>query len=211
MKDIHADFTLDIKSLEESGLFSGYASVFDIVDDQKDVIVRGAFKNTLMTKGNSIKLLWQHKSEEPIGTFTKIYEDSHGLFVEGKLLLDVARAKEAYALLKEGVLNGLSIGYKAQKYSLDHDSGVRYLTEIDLFEISLVTFPANKRAAVRLVKQETPQTVREFEQFLRDAGFSRSTAKSIALKGFSHQRDAGGVDFVGLNHALDRAIFTLIT
>lgn len=147
------EFPLDLKSMEENGHFAGYASVFNVEDNHSDIILSGAFANSLRGKryGKDIKLLWQHKSEEPIGIFTKIVEDEHGLFVEGKLLLQVQRAQEAYALIRSGALKGLSIGFIVKQY--DHnDNGARLIYEADLWEISLVTFPANDKAQITAFK-----------------------------------------------------------
>lgn len=150
------DFNLQLKSLDKAGRFAGYASVFDVVDNQKDIILRGAFADTLKGRVGDIKMLWQHQQDEPIGVFERIFEDVHGLYVEGRLLLDVARAKEAYTLLKEGVVSGLSIGYSPIKYHRHEKTGVRLLSAVDLWEISLVTFPANEAAKITVVKQEIP-------------------------------------------------------
>jgi len=202
----HLDYQLSIEGLNENGKFKGYASVFDVMDNHMDVVVKGAFINTLKTK-KDIKLLWQHKADEPIGIFTEIREDEKGLYVEGQLLLDVQRANEAYALLKSGAIDGLSIGYSVKDYEIDDETGIRILKEVDLWEISLVTFPANEAAGVVAVKS-APQTVREFENFLREAGFSRKSAKVIALNGFESQkqRDAGDDEFLKLETALDRVV-----
>jgi HK97 family phage prohead protease len=149
-------FFLDMKSLDSAGRFAGYASVFDVVDNQRDVIVRGAFAETLKGRVGDIKMLWQHQQDEPIGIFERMFEDKNGLYVEGRLLLDIARAKEAYALLKEGVIGGLSIGYSPIKYRLNEKTGVRMLSAVELWEISLVTFPANEAAKITVVKQGIP-------------------------------------------------------
>jgi HK97 family phage prohead protease len=146
------DFNLELKSLNKQGKFAGYASVFDVVDSQKDIIIRGAFAETLKGRVHNIKMLWQHQQDEPIGIFEKMVEDARGLYVEGKLLLDVARAKEAYALLKEGAISGLSIGYSPVKSSIHEKTGVRMLSQVDLWEVSLVTFPANAAAKITVVK-----------------------------------------------------------
>lgn len=155
MKTKQFDCLLSLKAVEDDVFFAGYASVFHVVDSQYDSILPGAFSKTLREKGkvNGIKLLWQHHADEPIGNFSVICEDSTGLYVEGRLLLDVQRGREAYALLKSGSLEGLSIGYTAVNYHFDEKEGVRYLTEVDLWEISLVTFPANPEAGVTAVKE----------------------------------------------------------
>ncbi len=150
------DFFLELKSLDNAGRFAGYASVFDVIDSQKDVILRGAFSNTLKGRVSEIKMLWQHQQNEPIGVFERMFEDARGLYVEGRLLLDVAKAMEAYSLLKERAIGGLSIGYSPIKYRIHEKSGVRMLIEVELWEISLVTFPANEAAKITVVKQAKP-------------------------------------------------------
>lgn len=148
---------LEIKSLDEHGRFAGYASVFGVVDSQHDVVMPGAFTFTLEQRAGQIKLLWQHLWGEPIGVITKLFEDARGLYIEGQLLMDVARAKEAYALMKAGVVKGLSIGYTPGRWKRDPDSGVRQLQSVDLWEISLVTTPANAAAQVTVVKSDEEQ------------------------------------------------------
>jgi uncharacterized protein len=150
-KTLH--FDLELKSVDGQGRFAGYASVFNVVDNQRDIILPGAFTCTLNGRLSEIKLLWQHQQDEPIGLFDRIFEDRHGLYVEGRLLLTLQRAQEALALLKEGVINGLSIGYSPTRYKMDEKNGVRLLTEVELWEISLVTFPANSQANITVVKQ----------------------------------------------------------
>jgi len=124
-----------------------------VVDSQRDIILRGAFAQTLSGRTGEIKLLWQHQQDEPIGVFDRMFEDERGLYVEGRLLLDVRRAKEAMILLKAGAISGLSIGYSPVRYCIDADTGIRLLAEVDLWEVSLVTFPANEVAGVTVVKQ----------------------------------------------------------
>lgn len=147
-------FTLELKSLEADGRFAGYASVFDNMDSQRDVMRRGAFRASLKQRQYPVQLLWQHQWENPIGVITEIFEDTQGLYVEGRLLLEVARAKEAHALLKAGAMRGLSIGYTVKRARRDADSGVRELLEVALWEVSLVTMPANEAAQVTVVKSQ---------------------------------------------------------
>lgn len=149
------DFVLDLKSVDVQGRFAGYASVFDIVDSQSDIVLRGAFSKTIKNRHHNIKLLWQHQQEEPIGIIEKLFEDERGLYVQARLLTELRRAKEALALLKAGALKGLSIGYSPVHYRYDERSGVRLLSEVDLWEISLVTFPANEAANITVVKHCT--------------------------------------------------------
>lgn len=151
------DFPLSLKAIADDGCFVGYASVFDEVDNQQDVILRGAFARTVKGRGASkIKLLWQHDTKEPIGVFNVIKEDSFGLYVEGRLLLDLQRGREAYSLLKTGAVEGLSIGFAVKKASLDHETGNRIISDLELYEISLVTFPANSKAKISRVKSAEP-------------------------------------------------------
>lgn len=145
---------LALKSLTPSGRFAGYASVFGVMDAQRDIVLRGAFRESVKGRVHQIRLLWQHKTDEPIGYFTAMFEDAHGLYVEGKLMLTLARAREAYALVKAGAVRGLSIGYTPKHYAVDPDTAIRRLMTVDLWEVSLVTFPANERAGVTVVKNK---------------------------------------------------------
>lgn len=150
--------TLDLKFSQldvaaEQGTFSGYLSVFGNLDLGGDVVEPGAFKrtlNSLEAGGRKLPILWQHNTEQPIGVFAKAVEDTQGLYVEGQLNLEVQQGREAYALLKQGALTGMSIGYKAIKDAWE--GGVRKLLEIKLYEGSLVTFPMNEAARVSGVK-----------------------------------------------------------
>ncbi len=216
--ELKADyFPLAIEDVESGGEFCGYASVFDVVDKHNDIIQHGAFEGV---EDADVKLLWQHRADEPIGVITRIFEDEKGLFVEGKLLLAIEKAREAYSLLKSGAIKGLSIGYSVNDFDVDRQTGARLLKHIHLVEVSLVTFPANELANVTKVKQgevrgHVPQTVREFEQFLREAGYSRKVAKAISSKGFmpfdsalDYQCEADD-EYGQCGHAILRAISIL--
>lgn len=147
---------IEVKSMDADGRFSGYASVFDVIDSQRDRMRKGAFRNSLRQRQTPVKLLWQHQWEQPIGVIEQIFEDARGLFVQGRLLMDVAKAREAYALLKAGALRGMSIGYQAKQSRRDPDTGVRELIEVELWEVSIVTLPANAQANVTMVKGAQP-------------------------------------------------------
>lgn len=196
---------LELKAMDDTGGFDGYASVFGVEDSYRDVVMPGAFTRTLAEhkKRNTMpKLLWQHDPSAPIGIFEEMYEDTYGLKVKGKLLLDVEKGREAYTLLKHKAVDGISIGYSTRRYEIVDDrssnmDGVRKLLDVDLWEASLVTFPANEAALVMGVKGELP-TERELERWLtREAKFSRSEAATIIRDGFKalqRQRDAAGCD-----------------
>ncbi|MDX2113696.1 MAG: HK97 family phage prohead protease [Alphaproteobacteria bacterium] len=182
---------LNLKSLDEQGRFAGYASVFEVVDSQRDRMASGAFSRTLQGRVPQIRLLWQHQQSEPIGIFERMLEDEVGLYVEGRLLLSVQRAKEAYSLLREGAISGLSIGYSPVRYQIDPESGIRTLYEVDLWEISLVTFPANSAAQVTVVKHSSQSLAPQLHEE-EDVSAAMRSGHFIALSG-----------------ALDRAICAL--
>ena len=184
--------SFDVKAIGDDGTFSGYCSVFDVEDSYGDVVKAGAYADTIKAwadKGKMPPILWQHNRSEVIGVWTKLTEDERGLYGEGRLLVkDVARAREAMALMKAGAIDGLSIGYRVQKWSYNEDDDVLELLAIDLKEVSIVTFPANEDSLIDSIKSilekgEMP-TLPEFEKFLRDAGgFSKSQATAIAGHG----------------------------
>lgn len=181
MRD-HLDIPFKIKAVSEDGLFSGYGSVFGVVDSYKEVVTPGAFAESL--QGRMPALLWQHRSGEPIGVYTSVKEDNVGLYVEGKLALKTARGAEAYELLKMGALNGLSIGFMTREDSYDKVSGIRTLKKVDLWEVSLVTFPANDASRVSNVKSvEQIKSLSDAEAYLRDAGgLSRREALALVAR-----------------------------
>lgn len=181
---------------KEYGEFEGYGSVFGNKDLGNDVIEKGAFSKSLRKrKAKGVKLLYQHKSDMPIGVFDEIKEDEHGLVVKGRLALKTQAGAEAYELLKMGALDGLSIGFRVnpQEVSYDKRANKRIIKEVDLMEVSLVTFPMNPQATVRSVKGEQ-YSIREWENGLRDAfSLSRSEAK-VAAKAVTKCFDQREVD-----------------
>jgi hypothetical protein len=140
---------LEVKELNDQGEFVGYASMYDNTDLQGDIVEKGAFTRTLQHKGGQVVMLWQHKTDEPIGIM-ELEDGDKGLVAKGKLNMEVSRAKEAYALLKQGALKGMSIGYDVVKQAWEGTT--RKLKEVKLWEVSLVTFPANPLATVVGVK-----------------------------------------------------------
>ena len=144
---------LDLKRVDPDGTFAGYASLFDTEDLGRDIIAPGAFRDSLRQRGAAgIKMLFQHNPDEPIGVWESLDEDARGLYVRGRLMLDVARAREVLALMRAGALDGLSIGFRAVTGRRDARTGIRRLTKVDLWEISVVTFPLLPDARVAHVK-----------------------------------------------------------
>ncbi len=151
-----------LRALAPDGSFEGYASLFEIADLGGDVIASGAFRDSLRARGvNGIRMLFQHDPNQPIGAWAELREDARGLFVRGRLTLEVARAREVLALMRAGALDGLSIGFKAVTGRRDARSGIRRLTRIDLWEISIVTFPLLPYARVAHVKAGSARTLEE--------------------------------------------------
>lgn len=178
-------FAFQIKATGEDGSVEGYGSVFDVEDSYSDVIVKGAFEETIKAHkaaGTMPAMLWQHDAEHPIGVWTEMSEDAKGLKLKGMIDLDVQKGREAYSLLKKGALRGLSIGFVSKGWSYDEKTGIRTLSEIDLWEVSIVTFPANPKATTTSVKAADVAaitTIRQAEKALRDAGFSDDAAKAF--------------------------------
>jgi HK97 family phage prohead protease len=190
------------------GSFSGYASVFNYADRDADVVEQGAFRKSLQS-GRKIKMLWQHSWAQPIGTFPVAREDTLGLYVEGEINLDVRQGAEAYSLLKQGAIDAMSIGFSCKDFEFDSTLRLRRIKEVDLYEVSLVTFPANEAALVGDVKSMvqisdiSTMTQRDFERLLREEyGASNSEARTIAEKGFKdfagHRDDVSKADAAGI-------------
>ncbi len=176
----------EIKLLDmDEGTFEGYGSVFDEVDRGGDIVERGAFSASLSARPAArVKMLWQHNPSEVIGKWLDMAEDSRGLHVKGRLF-DTAKGREAKLLLKEGAVDGLSIGYRVQVDEYDRAGDVRHIKQADLLEVSVVTFPMNEAATITAVKSgDDLPTERQFERFLRDAGFSARESKAIIADGF---------------------------
>ena len=199
---------LEIKELDtSSGEFEGYGSTFGgEPDSYGDVVEKGAFLGSLAehrAKGTMPKMFWSHRSSEPIGKWLEAKEDDRGLLLRGKLNMDVQRAREAASLIKEGDIDGLSIGYRLKRYEIDAETGVWFLKEVDLREVSIVSIGANENATITSVKAAKAATrftdklkagdqltEREFETVLKGAlGFSNSEAERAVRIHFKRPGD----------------------
>lgn len=213
--------TKDIASLklkatdDAAGTIEGYLSVFGVRDSYNEIVMPGAFANSLVRhkrEGTVPLMLWQHDPWEPIGVWDDLAEDGKGLFAKGRLLINqsVPIADKCYSLLKAEALWGQSIGYREVDVEPAKDGEARKLIEVDLMEGSVVSFPANRRAGVDLVKSEQlagkieelarrlrdgdPMPTKEFENFLREAGVPKSMAVQIASVGYAKaiRSESGG-------------------
>ncbi|MEZ5841422.1 MAG: HK97 family phage prohead protease [Hyphomicrobiales bacterium] len=179
----------DLSDVAADGTFSGYASLFGIADLGADVVEPGAFSRSIAERGPAgIKMLYQHDPAEPIGAWSEVREDARGLFVAGRLMSEVARGREVLALMRAGILDGLSIGFETRRAIADPANGTRRLIDVDLWEISIVTFPMLPGARVSSVKAGAGRplpSLREFERWLtRSAGLSRTEALTVINTGF---------------------------
>jgi HK97 family phage prohead protease len=216
----YLDVPFELKTVEtvtqddgvEVGVFEGLASTFGNRDMMGDLVEPGAFSGAL-ARPATIKMLWQHDARAPIGVWERVRETAAGLEVKGRLVLGVQQARETLALLKAGAVDALSIGFSVRRggAEFDRERSLRRIKAVDLWEISVVTFPANPKALVARIKAAehgtSPggsqgahlPTEREFERLLmRDAGLSRSQARTVLSSGYKAlltTRDAGG----GLN------------
>lgn len=181
---------LNVKAVNEDGSFEGYGSVFNVMDSYRDIVLPGAFKASLKyhkQEKSSPALLWQHDPDNPIGVWKSMEEDEHGLKMTGQLALGTQKGKEAYELLKMGAVKGLSIGFSIGEdgEKFNEDEKVWELSQINLWETSIVTFPANRAAQITDVRADL-ENPREFERQLRDVmGLSQSQAKRLMSGGYS--------------------------
>jgi HK97 family phage prohead protease len=207
-------FDYDVKAVSDDGLFSGYGSVFGVVDSYNEVVAPGAFLESLeeaKSKARTFPVLWQHRTDEPIGNWDieSLKEDDRGLFGSGGLWLeDAPYARIAYRGMKSRSITGLSIGYYVRESSFDEKTRIRTLTKLDLVEISIVTVPANDEARTDVIKSKLAHgglpTLPEFEQLLREAGFSKTQSAVIANRGLQHllRSESGGEQAEQLAKAL---------
>lgn len=162
----------DVRAIGDDGVVAGYASIFGNLDSGGDSVQPGAFARSLAARpAAQVRMLWQHDPDEPIGVWEHIAEDARGLFVRGRILGDVARGRDVLSLLRAGAIDGLSIGFKTIRARAGDRPGVRMLLEVDLWEISIVTFPMNEAARIAGVKYAPPDGAENFlseEQELRE-------------------------------------------
>lgn len=200
----HFAFT-ELKADADARTVEGWASTFGNVDSDNDIIAPGAFMESL--KGRMPKMLWQHNSGQPIGVWTQAQETAQWLYVKG-VISKTQLGNDVYQLAQDGAIDSMSIGFAIEKYSLDATTGTRTIQQCDLWEVSLVTFPANEMAKITGVKGK-PETERDLEKYLRDAGFSRSDAKKIVAGGYKALTDQRDVDCDQLATSLQHAISIL--
>ncbi len=188
----------EIKAIhDEDGIFEGYGSVFGNVDEDGDIIETGAFTKSLLkhhTNQTQPALLWMHDPMHPVGRYLEVREDARGLYVKGQLILDSSQGRDAYALLKGGAINGLSIGYVPKAWELNKTNKTRQLKEVELWEVSLVTFPANTLARIMTVKHKISTgdipSLQEMERFLcRECGMSRQESQLLLKSGYEAYLD----------------------
>ncbi|WP_156446391.1 MULTISPECIES: HK97 family phage prohead protease [Hyphomicrobiales] len=152
---------LDLKAIGDDGFFVGYASVFGVKDRGGDIVQPGAFTASLKKYPPArVKMLYQHDTSEPVGTWSSFTEDARGLKAEGRFILDTVKGREVYALVKAGAIDGLSIGFRTIRDEMDRKSGARLLHELELWEVSIVTFPMNEDATVTGVKSSPDKSFR---------------------------------------------------
>lgn len=199
----------------DDGTIEGYGSVFNVKDAYGDVIVPGAFAASLAAhRANSSMpaMLWSHRADEPIGVWTDMSEDSTGLLVKGKLLLDTQVGAETYTRVKSGAVKGLSIGFIADDAPIDSATGIRTVRAIDLWEVSVVTFPANPKAEITHVKNSDGLVApKDAEKILREAGFSKSDATAFVsrLMRMGEERRDAAHSSVQCLRAAERLLATL--
>jgi HK97 family phage prohead protease len=170
-----ARFDADALQVRKGAEIAGYASLFGNCDQGGDIVEKGAYAASLKrldAAGRRVRMLWQHDPTEPIGIWDEVREDARGLFVKGRLLKDVARAREAAALIEAGAIDGLSIGYRTVRATKD-GQGRRLLSEVELWEVSLVTFPmlpeARISAASKVLAAKADADLRDLARVIEDA------------------------------------------
>jgi len=200
----HKTLALEVKETTGDGGFEGYASTMDL-DRGGDVVEMGAFERSLAqhkAKGTKPKMLWNHNPDKVVGVWDEFRQDEKGLYVKGRCVKETTLGRDTYELMRAGAIDSMSIGYMTREAEFDADqSGTRRLKEVDLWEVSLVTFPMNEEARVTAVKRV--ESVRDVERLLREGGVPNEFAKLVALHGYEEakaridgRREADGDDVV---------------
>lgn len=209
-------FAFEVRAAGDDGLIEGYGSVFGVKDAYADIVAKGAFLASLAdhkAAGTMPAMLWQHDSSAPVGVWTDMVEDEKGLRVKGRIVMESERGREAYALLKAGAVRGLSIGFMSKEWAYDQKTDIRTLTAVDLWEVSLVTFPANVKANVDSVKcaVDAITSPKDAEKALREAGFSKSDATAIVsrIMRMGEERREAAQSAVELKRAAERLLSSL--
>ena len=202
------ELPFEVKSAHGSGEVEGYGSTFGNIDLGRDVMVPGAFRKSLekrMESGKPIPMLWQHDTREPVGLWSEYREDDRGLYLAGRVLVDTAKGRDAIVFAKNKVVTGLSIGFVTRDAEEDMNTGIRRLKEVDLLEVSLVTFPMNEEAQLigaKFLEKSKDMTERDFERWLREVcGRSHREAKAA----ISRMLDLGAQRDVATLEAKTRA------
>jgi HK97 family phage prohead protease len=212
MKNKDFAFKVKLNSDDPAGTIEGYVSAYGNVDRANEIVMPGAFADSLSRQkreGNYPLMLWQHDTREPIGVWEDLADDGKGLWGKGRLLINanVPTADKVYSLVKNDAVRGMSIGYREIDVEPGKDGEPTKLIKLDLLEASIVSFPANRKAMVENVKSEDenkaiklwkgfehlarcfrdgePLSVKQFEEFLREAGFPKSVAVQIASVGYA--------------------------
>lgn len=185
----------EVKATDDAGNFEGYASVFNNIDLGDDIIVPGAFVKVKTTRAGRLKLALYHDLTKLIGS-AEFKQDEHGLFLNGRVNLNVSYARDAYELMKEGTLDSMSIGFNTITAAYEEREGrtIRVIKEAELWEASVVPFGMNPEAQVTDVKSD----IRLFESALRERmGLSQKEAAAVASLGYpALHRDGGSADTV---------------
>lgn len=213
-------YALAVRAAGDDGSIEGYGSIFGELDSYDDTVARGAFAASLKAHraaGSMPAMLWQHDANQPIGVWTEMDEDERGLRVKGRLVLESERGREAHALLKAGALRGLSIGFMTTEDAWDDKRGVRIVKGVDLWEVSLVTFPALKTAGVTRVKSAPVDEINrpsDAEKWLREAAFaskSEATAFVSRLMRMGAERREAEIATERATRAAERLMRSLTT
>ncbi|MEM6230154.1 HK97 family phage prohead protease [Shewanella scandinavica] len=188
----YREYELDIKSIDEKGFIVCYANTFNHVDQANEETMKGAFRQTIANhkaKGTMPKMLFNHNRNEPIGKWISMEEDEHGLKMTGQLILEVQRAREIYALMKTGALNGFSIGGKVKQRQYDRINRVTKLIELELGEVSIVPFPCNDQSTLTSIKSiletgEIPRPSKLEKELVNHFGLTKLQALAFMAAGY---------------------------